>query len=500
METWISLWPGLVFLLIAIRATAKSGDLDKDVYFLRTSSMKTMGEVVKRIRDGGNAIVVPKTVFNDTVRFLFVAGVEGSGHQTIETMLRHCLEMDLCKYRLFLNEVLFENRDHNHLNFGLFGAADSLENNRHIDSYSQRLGYILKMWAHHPGYLNIIGLGGDRSSGNMAYPNNHFTNSPDTQQALDKPDLVPLAALTNSAGADLRILVLFRSAREIFRQALRHHSSGGNTAAADGGSSTDSRGIMVRTLIDNQVALRSQLSYLDPRFLFCVRVEDLATFNASQRAALGHFLHPKLTSDLLDDMWTRISSGAVTTSPLPKSKPLVNELSVNTISTPTKEQRYTATNHASPPPQPQKIVHQSPHTTHINSRISSNNNDNNDHRRDDYRHQHAVPDGIILPSVRSPHTTGQLFTAAMDYDFARDPSLRPNTATATATTTEVSKRHLRHTSPSMNSPRTSSTTSSSPSEADLNALLDHQLAYNILRLELELERTWQESCGHVHSI
>ena len=227
---------------------------------------------------------VEKSVFSGCNRLVLVAGLEGTGHHGVSSMFKVCNDKGACVPEKDITRLIMH-FDHEHkIVYGLFGAADVGKSGEQL---RQLLEYMRAAKDRPANNLMFLGLCFVRYSAMLSYPNYNGKN-----KALDHPDLHVLAAMSEAAGLDFRVLVLQRDADEVLR-------------------STQKRGIggslEPKVLIANAEALQAELALVDPRFFRCVQYRSLGVLSAEGRRQLADFLHPTLLQpQLMDEMLREI--------------------------------------------------------------------------------------------------------------------------------------------------------------------------------------------------
>ena len=164
---------------------------------------------------------VRKTHFSNHTRFLFVAGLEGSGHHAFQMLLEPCLRSGLCQGDANLTTAL-----HGRPASGEQSGAFVLDTPPELRDVRLQLVHE-RLQQHSPGegksqvelvVLNTIvgeadlccGSGTQRlCSGVVPYP-----SLMGLQRTLHMPDLFSLAQWAEAAGTDLRVLVVRRNAKD----------------------------------------------------------------------------------------------------------------------------------------------------------------------------------------------------------------------------------------------------------------------------------------------
>lgn len=215
---------------------------------------------------------INKRYFSQYSRLLLVMGLEGSGHHALAAVVESCQDRNLCGTVQDLTHSIINHDARSNNVYGLFGAADSNKDYIEILEVLQELTEIAANADKKQPKLNYIALGSTPKSGMLSYPD--FNGN---YKTLDHPDAHVLAALSEAAGVDLRLLVIQRPAAEILR-------------------STDSRGmasvVEPKVLIANAEAMYMQLKLLDRSFYRCVQYNELGSMKEKEMEELASFLHP----------------------------------------------------------------------------------------------------------------------------------------------------------------------------------------------------------------
>ena len=156
---------------------------------------------------------VKKTV-DAPARFLFIAGLEGSGHHSLSNMFAMCVRRRvLCRHDRELGQLLHGNRSHptGIFVYGRQAAADIAALRKRFFARLQHLRDAPRDRGAPVLYLLNVNADGATipDAGMMSYPN---FGPPD--KVLHHPDMQTLATMAEAAGADLRVLVVLRGARE----------------------------------------------------------------------------------------------------------------------------------------------------------------------------------------------------------------------------------------------------------------------------------------------
>ena len=240
--------------------------------------------------------IIQKTATSDTTRFVFWAGLEGSGHHGVKTIGERCAKTELCDVPRDAWAALVDlhrvNSDPGSLsrNGSIYvlgyQAADRVAAARR--GFAARLGALAESKTSTLVFLNGVKLPG---MGMLSYPSGGAA-----RKSLTRPDARTLAAVAEAARADLRVVVLRRSAAAIVRSTVNHRRFG----AHDG----NGHARQLATLAENAAALAAQLSLVDASFFRCVDYDNLG--DARAWGATAAWLHPGLggggLADLLADV------------------------------------------------------------------------------------------------------------------------------------------------------------------------------------------------------
>lgn len=237
----------------------------------------------------GSPSYVKKTHFKDGVRFLFIAGLEGSGHHAWQDLFWACWKEDnACHVPQALQKTLYKNST-----WGLFNPITPLRTvhkrewmalrdqaKKEMQKEEQRVG---------PQMLSVLNVAEYiRDVGEMSYPN--FIHGP--ERSLRRPDVTLLANIAEEAGADLRILVLRRDAPGIYHSTVTHrHFMPGLP--------------QVMMLIDNAHSLFGQLMSIDPSFVRCISNYGTDPDVKTRGLELASFVHPAFTKEKAG-LWQRL--------------------------------------------------------------------------------------------------------------------------------------------------------------------------------------------------
>eukprot|EP01033_Poteriospumella_lacustris_P014126 gene14127-10089_t len=233
-------------------------------------------------------VKIPKKVFSSKVRLLFVAGLEGTGHHAVKSVLSECYERNLCArvanatYDLFRHSTT----DGSH---GLFGVKDAKYSSFLLERFYRHL-HELKQRSEETQeeHLYVFGMERDPGSGMLSYPTFNDRES----KVFDHLDLVPMALIAEAVGIDFRVIVLQRNAHDIFVSTMIHRHFG--------------NGIQPHVLLENAAALYSQLSFLSPEYFLCLRYHEMTSYGQSTLDKIAAFLHPQIDAPLMKRMWSQL--------------------------------------------------------------------------------------------------------------------------------------------------------------------------------------------------
>lgn len=220
---------------------------------------------------------IAKNNFHNSLRFLFIAGLEGTGHHAFAELFTMCrtlkgsLCVPNCPLSLLLSHYTTTSQS------GLFVSQDVLNiasNLLQVDKLVESLQLI----RHHR--LVPLGLDLCPDSGLMSYPSYDRMSKP-----MDHPDLPMLAMLFERHHLDLRVLLLRRSAKGILNSTLRR-SFGGPLEPL--------------VLLNNADILYSQLKSIDKKFIKCVQYEELSSMGDVKMMELFSFIHPLFAENHFD--------------------------------------------------------------------------------------------------------------------------------------------------------------------------------------------------------
>lgn len=259
--------------------------------FLVQNETTMIGRVVTTSSDRnpsrGSKIV--KTVYSDTLRFVFFAGLEGTGHHAWQSVWSKCPIGDT-KRRLEFR-CAFDDELLNSLYSG-FNNDGGLFNPKNEKQYQERRSYVInsfkKYRANEDGIPTAVILNTytqtGKGSGMISYPNYNGPLKP-----LHHGRLEVLAELAEIAQVDLRIVYLDRPAREIARSCLKRMAI-----------IPPMNELMMLT--DNAMILRTQLEMIDSNFFRCF---DTLHSTHDQMLGIFKFILPLSSAGSRDPIRTK---------------------------------------------------------------------------------------------------------------------------------------------------------------------------------------------------
>lgn len=128
----------------------------------------------------------------------------------------------------------------------------------------------------------------------LSYPN----GLKDDLRNLNRPDMAVMGTLAEAARLDIRMIILVREASAVLNSTLDHRHFGKQQP---------------QILVANAESMYAQQRLLHRAFYRCVHYDDLAhhRLNASQKAALVNFLHPRLlNTDVMEHLLDVVYSAA----------------------------------------------------------------------------------------------------------------------------------------------------------------------------------------------
>ena len=219
--------------------------------------------------------IVKKSQFSDQNRFIFIAGLEGTGHHFFTSIFqssRFFKIFDTDPIRCHLMRIdskdqLFDLEK----NSPMYKKKQDLIIDK-LQSFSQN------KYAFSLHVLNTHKESGIKCwTGMMSYPNG--------MDGTSWPDLPALAEIAERANIDLRIVVLTRSTIPMIKSVSKRFRE-------------QKRNIHLAELAARK--LSAQLQKIDPAFYTCISYEDLYTINNDTLSRLQNFLVPKHAQSSFD--------------------------------------------------------------------------------------------------------------------------------------------------------------------------------------------------------
>lgn len=259
------------------------------VYHLNDEEAKALQSIVEQIERP----MLNKAAASPTKRLLFVVGLEGAGHHMVAALMKKCGEVtasdprlrNMCVKEEVIPDLLFRvhrnrqapgpNGVRNDKHYGLFGSSGYINHGKYLVEIHKRLVELVNSKDVVEGTPVFMHINGKDSPvhGMLSYPNYDGVN-----RNLHNPDLHILAAIAESAGIDLRLLVLQRSAKELYESVIDRFTL-----------PTPLMG-----MANSATNLFSQLYRIDPAFYSCVPYHDVGKLDESKLKKLATFLHPTL--------------------------------------------------------------------------------------------------------------------------------------------------------------------------------------------------------------
>ena len=217
--------------------------------------------------------LLPKRNVSQNCRFVFFAGIEGTGHHYWQGLLTH-----LHPFTNWSDNLSAELYNSGH-KVGFFSTYNETLRSIHASRVMQLMTDADRSVREQGGGIVPLNVLCKRISGMMSYPNLLGAN-----RALQNPDVRALANLAELAGVDLRIVLLVRHPASVVRSGLRRGYEKSGLIHA------------IKMYTSTLSLLSSQLSLLDPSFIACWRYEaptagisDLVSFMGAQEEKPGGF-------------------------------------------------------------------------------------------------------------------------------------------------------------------------------------------------------------------
>ncbi|CAK9045180.1 Uncharacterized protein SCF082_LOCUS25549 [Durusdinium trenchii] len=198
-------------------------------------------------------IPASKRTINSKVRFVFFAGLEGTGHHFWKGILLRLPSIYVSAQTAELSKTLFNGPTGD----GLFSSLDEylrVQSGQRVVSLMAEMNNELSIT---PGCKLIpLNLQHDADIGMMSYPNFEGVD-----RATQNPDIFELAKLAEAAGVDLRIVLLTRHPSDLVQSEMKNLHEINKVQA-------------VRKISTSMALLSEQLNFLDPSFVECWRYEE----------------------------------------------------------------------------------------------------------------------------------------------------------------------------------------------------------------------------------
>lgn len=222
---------------------------------------------------------VTKRKFSNSMRLVFIAGLEGSGHHGLGAFLHECA---LCEFVPALSQLVYGGGTNPRGIFVFPGdrIAKPIQDRR--ADFVAQLRSLAQDDAGRPRLVVINAFAETTGTGEMSYPN--YVGQTRIAQHVNVHEL---AVLAETAGVDLRIVVLARSAEAMLRSTTqhRHFERRSDQSAIEG--------VMA-------AVLAAQLQLVDPRFYLCVEYGNIGSprwwsdpYDAATRTSRADWLHPQ---------------------------------------------------------------------------------------------------------------------------------------------------------------------------------------------------------------
>ena len=223
--------------------------------------------------DAASQALLPKRIVSQNSRFIFFAGIEGTGHHYWHDLLTH-----LHPFTNWSSNLSAELYNSGH-RVGFFSTYNETLRSIHATQVMQLMRDADQNVREQGGGIVPLNVLCERISGMMSYP-----NLLGIDRALQNPDVRALANLAERAGVDLRIVLLVRHPASVVHSGLKR--------------GFEKKGLMhaIKTYTSTLSLLNAQLSLLDPSFIACWRYEaptagisDLVSFMGAQEEKPGDF-------------------------------------------------------------------------------------------------------------------------------------------------------------------------------------------------------------------
>eukprot|EP00438_Fugacium_kawagutii_P022804 Skav204862 [mRNA] locus=scaffold2222:54031:56790:+ [translate_table: standard] len=207
--------------------------------------------------------ILPKRIFSDTCRFVFFAGLEGTGHKYWSTVLGTLNPST--QWGCPLSKQLYDGAHKG----GYWSTYQDSTRSSSATRIKQLMTDANRSLSNHS--IVALNVACYEGSGMMSYPN---WGGP--SRAIQVPDVRALAHLAEDAGFDLRIVLMLRDPQKVVNSGLRRKYEGDFLHA-------------IKRYTSTLAFLRVQLDLLDPSFIKCwmyetptAGISDLLTFMGSR--------------------------------------------------------------------------------------------------------------------------------------------------------------------------------------------------------------------------
>jgi len=256
--------------------------------------------------------LVMKRKESNVTRIVFVAGLEGTGHHALRSFFDVCEKPGTVvkettpmrpvykypcegEYRMSQDFMLFDHKHHrmgglwgtSNAHAGASGLFQGLVTGVHM-----RMTNLAKLTTPH---LSILGLSfgngkENEPSGMHSYPNYDGKDKP-----LDIPDLAMLAAMAESAGLDLRVIILQRKdLSNMLKSYARRFDLPVHKEAL--------------VMLNAMSSMYAQLRLIDKRFFLCVDYEELLVMKGKDADGLVDFIHPAVLKKYQQESFAVVSA------------------------------------------------------------------------------------------------------------------------------------------------------------------------------------------------
>ncbi|CAN0163759.1 unnamed protein product [Ascophyllum nodosum] len=208
--------------------------------------------------------VLKKQAFSSRMRFVFLVGLEGTGHHYMFEVLERMCQTgqapcpNLCPLGKVVYPVL-TNPETEH---------DYKDARKRLRREMQKLALLVEELPEGKTVVTAVGTCPGSGIGMMSYPNYDGPS-----KALQHVDLQIFAEETERAGIDLRIIYLARAAKPILISDTKHNKYGGTFM------------MEARVLMSNAAVMESFFHEIDPAFTTCFRYENITSDAQAERVS-----------------------------------------------------------------------------------------------------------------------------------------------------------------------------------------------------------------------